>query len=230
MFSIHYLSIKSWDLNILRTQMFFFSNVTKQIIPLPWLVWKVLLVPVRSSLGRSCSLAFVFSDFSLRNHWGGHVSHWSSRLASTRHCGCVGYTSWRATSPLIVVWGLLTLSKWTLAPPQTRWALLLYSSFCALMSYSLSWLLMSKLWNQICLLAVSDLVVLNSGEFNSDPWTPASPIPRACVFQRFLSHKEIILFLSFLSWFRKTGLFECFIMTLGTYRLLFRRVLFSKEC
>ena len=230
MFSIHYLSIKSWDLNILRTQMFFFSNVTKQIIPLPWLVWKVLLVPVCSSLGRSCSLAFVFSDFSLRNHWGGHVSHWSSRLASTRHCGCVGYTSWRATSPLIVVWGLLTLSKWTLAPPQTRWALLLYSSFCALMSYSLSWLLMSKLWNQICLLAVSDLVVLNSGEFNSDPWTPTSPIPRACVFQRFLSHKEIILFLSFLSWFRKTGLFECFIMTLGTYRLLFRRVLFSKEC
>ena len=103
-------------------------------------------------------------------------------------------------------------------------------TFCALTFYSLSWLLVSKLWKQICLLAVSDLVVLNSGEFNSDSWTPASPIPRACVLQWFLSHREIILFLSFLSWFRKTGLFERFIMTLGTYRLLFRRVLFSKEC
>lgn len=180
--------------------------------------------------GKELFSGIVVSDFFVRNHWGGHVSHWSSRLASTRHCGCMGYTSWRATSPLIVVWGLLTLSKWTLALPQTRWALLLYSSFCAFMSYSLSWLLMSKLENQICLLAVSDLVVLNSGEFNSDPWTPTSAIPRACVFQWLLTHKEIILFLSFLSWFRKTGLFECFIMTLGTYRLLFRRVVFSKEC
>lgn len=174
--------------------------------------------------------AFVFSGFCMRNLRGGSVSAWSSGLASTRRCGCVGSPRWHATSPWTVEGSLRTLSKWTLTPPQTRWALLLYSSFRARMSYSLPWLLMSKLWNQICLLAVSDLVVLNSGEFNSDSWTPALPIPRACVFQWFLSHREMILFLSFLSWFRKTGLFECFIVTLGTYRLLFRRVLFSKEC
>lgn len=64
MFSKHYLSsIKSCNLNILRTQMLFFSNVTKQIISLPWLVWKVFLAPVRSSLGRSCSLGICLLRF-----------------------------------------------------------------------------------------------------------------------------------------------------------------------
>lgn len=172
--------------------------------------------------------ASVFPGFSLRNHRDGWVSDWPSGLARLA-TGLRDVPSWHAASPSLwreVAWhwvnGHVTSSDTLGSAPL--------STFCALTFYSLSWLLVSKLWNQMCLLAVSDLVVLNSGEFNSDSWTPTSPIPRACVLQWFLSHREIILFLSFLSWFRKTGLFERFIMTLGTYRLLFRRVLFSKEC
>lgn len=72
---------------------------------------------------------------------------------------------------------------------------------------------------------------------NSPTWgalksllTPHRRLPGACVLWQLLRHSRLILSLSFLPWFRKMALFKHFIVKLGTYRLLFKCVVFSKAC
>lgn len=214
--------------------MIFLSSLIEHITSLPCLVWKMCWLRSASAWNGVSLWAFVFQ-----------VSPWehSQRLACSLlflkhhypfafniHCCRVGSTRCRPLKPLCMArMSSLTEGKPTISPPQMLGFAILFILLCFHVLVIVLFIFLLQTCS--CVYNVEPNLFLAALELGGLAFSiPQHRLPGAVWQGQFLHPGRLCPCLSFLYWFKKTELFKYFIVKLGTYSLLFKNVLFSKEC